>query len=483
MPNQTGIKKLKNGRYKARYFAGFDSKGKRQYPARTFDTQSEASKWRTTQINAKNSGKHYESHGLTVEKFLDQWLAMKAQVLRTNSLEMYRQTLDSYVKPEVGGIKLTRLRPSHIEAMVTRLLGRLSASTVATARLLLNGSLKKAVRLGLIPFNPVENTDGPKRAKPKRYPLTVEESMRLVDACVHSRFGLFFVFALHTGLRPEEGIGLQWCNLELADRGIVRVSRVIHRTRGGGWQWQEPKTKNSNRRVVFPGWLATMLSEHRKKQLERKLKAGPRWTDNDLVFCTKYGAPILHCALTEEFKSVLAAAGLPKSVRQYDLRHSFVTTSLIAGVDSKTVSQEAGHASVAFTLDHYGSVLEEMHVQPATSVRGYSKAAREVNEGEDARFMRAKMKNNAILLRNNESSQDRAFVLFLQSMVFRTDFGSTKKVTLADAARRVKNPLVSDDGNALINTSLQEADGENLLRVLRALWFILFLSKFNTKNV
>ncbi|MEP6742054.1 MAG: tyrosine-type recombinase/integrase, partial [bacterium] len=143
---------------------------------------------------------------------------------------------------------------------------------------------------------------------------------------------------------------------------LVRVSRVIHRVRGGGWCWREPKTKNSNRRVVFPNWLSTMLSDHRKRQLEQKMKLGPRWNDNDLVFCTKFGAPIHHCALTKEFKSVLIAAKLPCEIRQYDLRHSFVTNSLVAGVDAKTVSQEAGHACVAFTLDHYGSVLEEMHV-------------------------------------------------------------------------------------------------------------------------
>lgn len=117
-----------------------------------------------------------------------------------------------------------------------------------------------------------------------------------------------------------------------------------------------------------------MLSDYRKKQLEQKLKAGPRWNDNDLVFCTKFGEPIHHCFLTKEFKSVLITAKLPSSVRQYDLRHSFVTTSLIAGVDSKTVSQEAGHATVAFTLDHYGSVLEEMHVTASDKREGLFKS-------------------------------------------------------------------------------------------------------------
>jgi integrase len=42
------------------------------------------------------------------------------------------------------------------------------------------------------------------------------------------------------------------------------------------------------------------------------------------------------------------------------MRHGFISFSLIAGVDAKTISAEAGHASVAFTLDTYGNVLSEM---------------------------------------------------------------------------------------------------------------------------
>ncbi len=358
---QTGIQK-RNGRYRARYFAGFDSNGRRRYPSRTFDRLADAIKWRAGQVNAKGSGRHFEIHNLTVSAYVDQWLASKKQSLRENSLYMYTQTLDTYVKPLIGHLKLSRLRPSHIEAMQSELLGgELSASTVLSARILLNGALKKAVRLGLIPTNPVTSTDGPKRPKPVRYPLTVEEALRFAETCNASRFGLFFLVSLSTGLRPEECIALQWPDLELGERGIVNVSRVIHALRGGGWRWHEPKTKNGVRSIVFPGELATKLTEHRKRQLEQKLKVGPSWQNNDLVFCTSLGTPILTCALHKEFKTVAKRAGLPATVRIYDLRHSFVTLSLVAGVDAKTVSQEAGHASVAFTLDHYGHVLKEMH--------------------------------------------------------------------------------------------------------------------------
>ena len=361
---QTGIKKLASGRYKARYkaryFAGYDSNGKRRYPARTFDTQSEAIKWRTAQVAAKHSGRHTETHGLTVGQYIDSWLAMKAQVLRENSLAMYRQSLDAYVKPQIGKIKLTRLRPMHIEAMQTELLKQVSPSTAASARLLLNGALKKAVRLGLIPINPVGGTDGPKRNKPTRYAMTVDDAIRFVEACEGARFGLCLTFALKTGLRPEELLGLQWPDLELSERGVVHVRRVMHKLLGGGWRWHEPKSKNGIRSVVFPAELAAKLADHRRQQLEQKMRVGQAWQNNDLVFCTSLGTPIRLTALHQAFKPILRQAKLPETVRIIDMRHGFISFSLIAGVDAKTISAEAGHASVAFTLDTYGNVLSEM---------------------------------------------------------------------------------------------------------------------------
>ena len=137
-------------------------------------------------------------------------------------------------------------------------------------------------------------------------------------------------------------------------------SRFIPRL-SGGWRWHDPKTKSGVRSLFFPSELAAKLADYRRRQLEQKLKSGQSWQDNNLVFCTTLGTPIRQCALQKEFRVVANRAGLPRSVRLYDLRHSFVTLSLVAGVDAKTVSQEAGHATVGFTLDHYGHVLWEMH--------------------------------------------------------------------------------------------------------------------------
>lgn len=362
MAKHTGIRKLSNGRFRARYFAGYDQNGKRQYPAKTFDTQAEAIRWRSENVSAKNPGQHVEGRSLTVSRYLERWLETKKQTIRAISLRTYRATIRDYIDPYVGKVSLSRLTPDHIERMQAQLIAKgLSNNTVLLMRSIFSDALNKAVRQQLIRVNPITLTDAPKKAKFDRYPLTVEEALRFLECCERSRFGLLLHFSLTTGLRPEEITGLRWADLELGARGTVRVTQVVQFLPGSSWRFEKPKTDNSERVIVFPADMVLRLQEHRKLQLQNKLKAGQHWKDNDLVFSVFRGRPINSSQVRREFKAILKQAGLPTRIRQYDLRHAFVTFSLVAGVDVKTVSKEAGHANVAFTLQHYGSVIDEMH--------------------------------------------------------------------------------------------------------------------------
>jgi integrase len=79
------------------------------------------------------------------------------------------------------------------------------------------------------------------------------------------------------------------------------------------------------------------------------------------VFATPFGTPVDIANLrVRHFKSIIKHAELSEKFTLYSLRHSFVTLSLLAGVDAKTVSEEAGHSSVSFTLDVYAHVLPSM---------------------------------------------------------------------------------------------------------------------------
>ena len=61
--------------------------------------------------------------------------------------------------------------------------------------------------------------------------------------------------------------------------------------------------------------------------------------------------------------NALAAAGLPSTVRLYDLRHSMATLALMAGIHPKIVSERLGHATTKQTLDTYSHVTPHMQEQ------------------------------------------------------------------------------------------------------------------------
>ncbi len=102
-----------------------------------------------------------------------------------------------------------------------------------------------------------------------------------------------------------------------------------------------------------------MLREHRRRQIEDRLKAGSVWQDTGLVFCREDGTLIKPEWLTRTFNARAKSAGLPK-IRLHDLRHTWATLALGAGVHPKIVSERLGHSTISVTLDLYSHVSPGM---------------------------------------------------------------------------------------------------------------------------
>jgi len=102
------------------------------------------------------------------------------------------------------------------------------------------------------------------------------------------------------------------------------------------------------------------LREHRIRQLEERVAAGPAWDPRwHLVFTTTIGTPIDARNLTRAFWALLARAGLPR-IRFHDLRHSAATILLIQGVSPRVVMDLLGHSTIGMTLGTYSHVLPAM---------------------------------------------------------------------------------------------------------------------------
>ncbi|MBB5912181.1 integrase [Nocardia transvalensis] len=96
------------------------------------------------------------------------------------------------------------------------------------------------------------------------------------------------------------------------------------------------------------------------------------------MFTYEDGRPVRPDSARERFKRLAARAGLPE-IRFYDLRHTYITGALAAGINPKVVSQRAGHADVTFTLKTYQHVLpgmdEDAAARAATHLLGATPSA------------------------------------------------------------------------------------------------------------
>ena len=85
-----------------------------------------------------------------------------------------------------------------------------------------------------------------------------------------------------------------------------------------------------------------------------------------LVF-TRRTSPIHPDLITDWFRRLARAAGLPP-IRLHDVRHSYATAALAAGIPPKVVSERLGHANIAITMDVYSHVIPGMDAQAAKAV-------------------------------------------------------------------------------------------------------------------
>ena len=154
-------------------------------------------------------------------------------------------------------------------------------------------------------------------------------------------------------------LGLRWDDLHLeATVPILRVRRTLSETRTGH-KFELPKN-GKGRSVKLSKKAVEALCRHRTGQAEEKLRSGPLWQDNGLVFPTTTGTTTSGTNLLgHHFKPLLKRAELPNT-RLHDLRHTCATILLMAGKHPKFVQEMFGHANISITLDTYSHVIEGM---------------------------------------------------------------------------------------------------------------------------
>ena len=273
----------------------------------------------------------------------------------------YCVIIDAHLVPEIGRIRLEKLTPRRVQALLDKrfALG-LAPQTVKNVRTALRSALSLAVRWELIARNVAAMTDAPRVHRPKVVPPSPADIRSFLAAVEHHRFGPLFTVATALGLRQSEALGLRWTDVDL-ETNLLHIRRRTYRVDG---RWHTGRTKTGQQRTIpYPDEIADAFRRHRVKQLQERMRA-PEWEDTELVFANLSGGPLYGPTVTRVMQQVMEEAGLERR-RFHDLRHTAASLMLAMGVRLETMQETLGHASFRTPKDLYAHVMPEIQREAA----------------------------------------------------------------------------------------------------------------------
>lgn len=330
--------------------------------------------------------------GITVSTWLTYWLdevcpgkpRMKPKTLRD-----YRSKVDQYIVPALGKKRLDRLTAADVRALHRYITdpkskgGRgLTATTAHHAHRVLGTALNDAMRDGKVTRNVVTLVPAPPMEASTKGALSLSEFAALMRHLDGDRMQSRWAFALFTGARQGECLGLTWPHLDL-ERGVAdlawQLQRIPYRhgcgEKASAGEWpcgrkradrctareldvrkgfeykrldgnlclQRPKTKGSTRMVPLPAPLVVALQERRAAyEAERRHYV----KDHGLVWARLDGRPIDGRKDWEEWSEHLKALDIEHQALHI-ARHTASTILLALGVEESVRMAILGHSEAA----------------------------------------------------------------------------------------------------------------------------------------
>ena len=273
-------------------------------------------------------------------------------------------------------MRLRAIHRGHVKELLTKKHGAgLAKDSVRLIRATLSGLLSDAVEDGLLHTNPIHGLRtrklgrgvSPAERQQRIRPMTYEQLdtfLKAAEAQCPPRDALYFLVMADTGLRPGEGAGLQWADVDCANREL-HVQRSI----AGDRKVKLTKTERP-RTVDLSARLVTALRARQEELEKEALLAGE--DPSPWLFPSRVDRPLSPNVMGRSFREVRQAAGLPHFTL-YDLRHTFATHLLMEGADLLYVSYQLGHAKPTTTLLYYAHFMprgDKKHLDRMMARRG-----------------------------------------------------------------------------------------------------------------
>lgn len=293
--------------------------------------------------------------------FMREWLGMIKSSVEMSTYGSYSYIVEKRIIPyfEDKHILLEELTPTDIQRYYTHclLVEHVSANTVIHRHANIHKALKYAFKVGLIPYNPADRVERPRKNAFSSGVYGDKELEALFAAAKGTKLELAVILGAFYGLRRSEIVGLKWDAIDF-DKKRFSIQYTVTETNIGGKQTivekERTKTKSSRRTLPIVEPFEKLLIELRTAQNENRKLCGKSYCMDylDFVYVDELGQRIKPGYITMAFPKLLAKHGL-KRIRFHDLRHSCASLLYAHGVSLKDIQEWLGHSTISTTANIY----------------------------------------------------------------------------------------------------------------------------------
>ncbi len=384
-----------------------------------FATAKEAVEGRAEVLRQYKEGTYSLDPKMTLAQWLPTWLDARIErgELRDGTIADYRDSINRFLIPRLGHLKLAELRAAQITAAYDAMRRDRAAEIAAAEEInvthraeaaaknavkhpgrprvphlvkvpkplgpltmrrihnVLSGALKSAVRAGLMGRNPAPDAELPKLVIPRAKVWAAEQLGAFLDAIEGQRLYPLYHLAAFAGMRRGELCGISWDDVDL-DAGRITVSwqiteqgyrkaRAAEKQGRHGEYRSKPKTRAGEDRIVDLDAISIkVLRAWRNEQAKERDAWGNEYadpTDADgnpyhLVFTRENGEPLDPGMTYATFVRLVRGAGLAH-LKLHGLRHINISLQLDAGVSETIIAMRVGHTSPALIRSTYGHLI------------------------------------------------------------------------------------------------------------------------------
>ena len=317
-----------------------------------------------------------DSKDILFSDYLLNWLAMMKNSVEITTYATYSNVVKSHIVPyfKEKNLLLRDVKPKHIQEFYQYELNVKgnSANTVIHHHANIRKALQYAFITGLIPSNPADRVQRPKK-QPFEGSIYNEEELEKLFRVVRGtpiEFGV--ILGAFYGLRRGEIIGLKWDSVDFVQKTFTIRHTVTEFSLDGKFitiARDRTKTKSSCRTLpIVPPFERVLRDMKRRQETNRKLCGNSYCTKYlDYIYVNEIGERIKPGYLTDRFPTVLEQNHM-RRIRFHDLRHSCASLLFAHGVSLKEIQEWLGHSSIGTTGNIYTHLSFGTKVSSANAI-------------------------------------------------------------------------------------------------------------------